>query len=657
MIPILYPGDETSFTSNGLGRLTDIIECTCTEERNGVYEVEFTYPITGRFYKQMVSMVEALSVGNYSASGIIGCIHDDHHDIQPFDLYSVSAPIDGIVTFNAHHISYRLGGEVTEAFESGSAAGVFSLLPGKIVGGSAFTFWTDKTGSGTFKLKNPENVRNILGGQEGSVLDSFHGGEYLFDKFDVKLYQNRGANTGVTIRYGKNMVDVNRELDSSGHFNAIAPYWVGSEYNEISGESDDVLVTLSSIYVKASGITGSPVIAAIDFSSDFEEQPTETELRAKALQYLTDNKPWQPDDNITVNFVQLWQTTEYENVAVLQRLSLCDQISVYYEDLGIVANEQEIIKVVYNVIMERYDEMELGKAKSSLANSISNDTMANLNAAIENATKDAATNSMMQAAIQHATDMITGGLGGYVITTLNADGEPQEILVMNTDDPQTATNVIRINQNGIGFSTNGYNGPFSTAWTIDGAFNADYITAGTLNANIITAGVLADRAGKNSWNLTSGVLTTTSMTATDITATGTFSSTGRGTSHFNYGTEVTIKMEGGAIVGYYNNRECGRITMAASVDYADWDRGGSILYKNSMILEGSEMILIVTPTLCVRDNWYTSYQYNAGITNTFYQDIAFDLVGDGNGGITNWKYGTFHLTFINGICTGWLSQQ
>lgn len=492
MIPILYSGTETSFTSNGLGRLTDILECTCTEERNGIYEVEFTYPITGKFYRQMVSMVEAYSTGNWSQCGTIACIHDDRHDIQPFDLYSVSSPIDGIVTFNAHHISYRLGGMVTKGFSATSCADAIMQLPLKIVGSSPFTFWTDKATNGSFKLEGLENVRNILGGQEGSFLDVFNGGEYEFDKFNVKLYQNRGVNSEVTIRYGKNMTDVNRDLDSSGHFNAVAPIWKGTYYDEDAQESIDAIVTLSETYVKTSSVIGDPVIAVIDFSSDFDEMPTQAELRARAVKYLNDNKPWIPDENIKVSFIQLWQTTEYENVAILQRLSLCDQVNIYYEDLGIIANEQEIIKVEYNVILERYDQMELGKPESSLSNSISEAARSGFETELDAAKKQAVSSSMLQAAIMHATQLITGGLGGHVVFNLNADGQPEEILIMDTDDISTAVNVWRFNLGGLGHSHNGYNGPFSdVALTMDGAINANLITTGTMRANIIKGGTLS----------------------------------------------------------------------------------------------------------------------------------------------------------------------
>ena len=491
MIPILYYGNETSFTSNGIGRLTEIISCKVTEERNGTYEVEFEYPSDGRFYTLLVSMVEAYAANIRASQGIIACIHDDTHDVQPFDIYSFSAPIDGVATFYAHHISYRLSGMIVKPIEAHSPADAMDYFQRYQVGADSFTFWTDKTGSGVLKTDVHKQIRSLLGGEEGSMLDIYGKGEYKFNKFEVRLYLNRGVDTGVTIRYGKNMVDVTREMDNSGKYNAVAPYWKGSVTDDETGESTDEIVLLTGNgYVKGTNATGSPNIVSMDFSSDFDEKPTVAQLQTRALQFLNDNTPWVPDNNITVDFVQLWQTTEYENVAVLQRVSLCDTVSVYYPELGIIASNQKIIKVVYDVLLERYDEMEIGEPGTSLSDSITQGLKEQYEEDLAAAKRDALTFSVLQAAIAHATELITGGLGGYVVFNLNADGEPQEILIMDHPDIRTAVKVIRLNQNGIGFSSTGYNGPFTTAWTIDGAFNANYITSGTISANLIKGGTL-----------------------------------------------------------------------------------------------------------------------------------------------------------------------
>lgn len=505
MIPILYTAEELDFTSNGVGRLSDCLSCVVTEERNGIYELEFQYPITGAWYERMIT-----------EGGCVGVFHDDNHDLQPFDIYSYSAPINGIVTFYAHHISYRLNKVILQPFTVSSITMLMAQLPYHAVTYCPFEFWTDKVVSAQFKVEHPENCRAILAGQDGSVLDVYGKGEYEFDVFDVKLYTNRGTDSGVTIRYGKNLVDIVKDFDRTGSYNGIAPYWTGEdgtvitlpEIYVLSGDApaenhapwttknDDEMTDENGTVIEFPYVISN--VVPIDFTTEFDDQPTAAQLRQAAEDYLTNNQPWIPKTNIKIDFVALWQTPEYENVAALQRVALCDTVSVYYPELGVTANNQKVIKVEYNVLTERFDSMELGEVKTSLAETVEKAVYIKME-------KQAADfGNIMKAAIEHATNLITGGLGGYVVFNLNANGEPQEILIMDTDNINTAVNVIRMNKNGIGFSTTGYNGTYTSAWTIDGRFNADFITTGTLNAGRIKTGVLSDYSGKNSWDMLTG---------------------------------------------------------------------------------------------------------------------------------------------------------
>lgn len=94
-----------------------------------------------------------------------------------------------------------------------------------------------------------------------------------------------------------------------------------------------------------------------------------------------------------------------------------------------------------------------------------------------------------QAQISNATNWLTNS-GGYLILTKNDDGSFKELLAMDTNDTATARNVLRLNNNGIGFSTSGINGPYTNAWTIDGNLIADFITSGTMSADRIHGGTL-----------------------------------------------------------------------------------------------------------------------------------------------------------------------
>lgn len=492
MIPILYDSYELAFTSNGLGRLADCVSCTVTEERNGIYECEFQYPVTGEMYSQI------------KEGRIIGVTHDDAKDIQPFDIYARSAPLDGVVTFYAHHISYRLSNVILKPFTATTCAQTMAKLQSSTYNSNIFTFWTDKSVTANFEQKVPDSVRAVLAGKEGSVLDVYGTGEYEFDKLAVKLHLNRGNDNGVSIRYGVNLTDLTHDYDQSGTYSAVAPYWVNKD--------DGSVVSLPGGYVISSEVTaiqepwttgdgeimttgdGDPIYfnapkiipVPMDLSDAFEEEPTVAQLQTEALRRLNNSEAWLPDENIKVSFVNLADTEEYASMSALQRVKLCDKVSVYCGPLGVSAAKMQVIRVVYNVLDNRYDEIELGKAKLSFAETI----LAKVDDNINKATEDLVSHSKLQEAVDNATNMITGATNSHVKFVYDANGGLQEILVMDTEDINTAVNIWRWNSGGLGFSSNGYAGPYSTAMTADGAIVADMITTGVLNADLIQAGVL-----------------------------------------------------------------------------------------------------------------------------------------------------------------------
>lgn len=538
MIPYLYGSTETEFNGKCICRLAESTYCIVTEERNGIYECEFKYPISGKYFGE-------IQIGRF-----IGCTHDDQRDVQPFRIYKSSAPIDGMVTFYAHHLSYKLSRIILNPFTASSVTQAISKLSTESINANPFTFWTNKTTSGNLESKVPTSVRSILGGTEGSILDTYGGGEYKFDRWEVRLYSNelpisRGSDTGVTIRYGKNLRDINHDVDAENIYNAIIPYWKGrsetvKEFSEsstyavgdlvryngtvykcttaistagtwdtghwttaeatdytytFSGEDMEIVVLLSEKIVAQSGVTN-PQAIPVDFSSDFQTQPTQAQLRQRAQAYLASNDTWTPKENIKIDFVQLWQTDEYKDVAALQRVNLCDVVNVFHPKLGVMANGVKVIKTVYNVLLDRYDNMELGKTKTNFMENIE----ANYDKQIAQVSKGF--EAILRAEIDYATELLTNpGNSHVVFVGIDEDGNrvygkgainnPQEILVMNTTNPATATQVLRINKNGIGFADN-VNGPYRSAWTLDGHFVADYITAGTINGNLIRTGMLSD---------------------------------------------------------------------------------------------------------------------------------------------------------------------
>ena len=496
MIPILYESTETAFTTNGLGGLPDTISCLVTEERNGIFELEMQYPVSGLHY-------DLLEVGR-----ILYVPHDDTKIRQPFDIYRVSRVMNGTVTINARHISYRLAKIPVEPFSAGSCSAALLGLEEHAVVTCPFTFWTDKSVAASFTVSVPATIRSLLGGTNGSILDTFGTGEYEWDMWNVKFYLHRGSDNGVTIRYGKNMTDLTDDTDSGSTYTGIYPYWYSDQ---------DGLVTLPEKVVYADEHDDRVVV--VDATQSINAKPTEAQLRAWAETYITSHAG-KVSNSIKISFVQLWQTEEYKNVASLQRVKLCDTVTVIHPVLG-VETKTNVVKVVYDALRERYSSMTLSEPKTSLTDIIQDQ--------INIETESFAQKSFVSSAIAAATLLIQGGYGGHVVIGSNSDGWPEEILIMDTEDRNTAVNVIRMNMGGIGFSRNGYAGPFETAWTVDGHFYANWIDAGTLTANIIKLGTLTDKYGRFFLDLDEGVFRfnanagtvdgTAIATATDIDST------------------------------------------------------------------------------------------------------------------------------------------
>lgn len=482
MKPILFPSTATEFTTQGLGALSDAISCIVTEERNGLYELEMQYPQSGIHFSEIQNRC------------IVYAIPSPYREAQPFRVYRITRPINGIATIYAQHISYDLAGIPVNPFTAGSAAEALSGMASHTAVESPFSFWTDKSTTANFSVLVPSASRSVIGGVEGSILDVY-GGEYLFDKFLVRLYNQRGNDNGVVIRYGKNLTDVEQDANISSVATGVLPYWVGAEGELVQGNIVNVDGTFD--FVR---------IMTIDFSSDFENQPTASELETRAMQYIKSNKIGVPSVSISVSFVQLEQTEEYKDLALLEKCDLCDTVTVQFEALGINA-KAEIVRIITDVLLERYESVEVGDIRANIAYTIADQ---------QQKIEKAPTTSAMQKAINNATNWLTSA-DGYVIAVKDDNGTWKEILFLDTPSAETAKNVLRINTNGIGFSTNGVNGPYRNAWTIDGSLVADFITTGVLTANLIKAGVLQSLNGATSINMETGEasLTGSITTASD----------------------------------------------------------------------------------------------------------------------------------------------
>ena len=456
MIPILYEQTETNFTSNGIGRLADAISCEVDEELNGLYELTLTYPITGQYAEDLTERRIILAKPNQISNP------------QPFRIYKVTKQLKRIIV-NAQHISYDLNGFPVSPF---TATGVVPALNGLVTNSMLpcpFSVWTDISNTTSqYTQLIPASFRQRLGGVQGSILDTFLG-EFEWDGFTVKLHAHRGSDRGVTVRYGKNLTDFENERSTEDFYTGCLAYW----------EKEDTVVSGEIQYITNHTDYPTEKIFTLDASSDFDDAPTVEQLNNRANQYITANNLGLPfKDNLKINFVQLWQTEEYKSVAPLERVSLGDTVHVLYLDFNV---SMKVISYAFDSLSERYLQMELGTKKASLASTITKPVEQQINSTVSTVV------SNLENAIDRATQLISGGLGGYVVINTNAAGEPNEILIMDSPSIESAVNVIRMNRNGIGFSTTGYSGSFRNAWTIDGHLSADFVDTGELNGGLLRA--------------------------------------------------------------------------------------------------------------------------------------------------------------------------
>lgn len=347
MIPRLYPGTETAFTTFG-DPLPDFIKCEVTEVRNGEYTLEAEYPTTG-------TMADAIAVDKI----IYAKPHENATTGEPFRIVSVTSNLDGRMQISAEHISYRLNSVIIKPV-NGALPGpvwMWDAMTQQQLGVNPFTFSSDIVFDDDRTIKNEKctPLRAMLGGEEFSMVNVY-GGEFQWNGFEVKLLSSRGSNKGVTIAYGKNITGLEYTVDLSDYWNGIVAYYI----------KDNSKVN-SSIRWVSDGMSYVRVIA-VDASSEFQSAPSGSQLNAWGDAYVAKNYV-PPRITVDVNFVPLWQTAEYANYYELEHVELCDTVKVSYPPLGTDLTAK-VVKTVYDVIQERYTAIQVGTPSTGLADTI-----------------------------------------------------------------------------------------------------------------------------------------------------------------------------------------------------------------------------------------------------------------------------------------------
>lgn len=388
MIPFIYDADATQFATGipsviygSIGAITDCTFCEVTEERNGIFECEFRYPVNGPMFKKI------------RPGSIIYVTYDVSGTKEPFDIYAFNVDITGLATYRARHISYRLNNIVYQpGFKHQgwmNAASPLWNLPDYLTDQTTYRthlnklpynipFTIQQVGFTTSDKKwyliyeNSKSLREVLIGASKSI--TAQGGVEMRWRYDNgRIYgdmmKQRGTDTTAVIRFGANLNGLRYEYDESDYAESVVPYVIDSDGNALLLEN---LTSEQGLYPDYIGVPGQYkyndrfVAVLVDFSSEFDGTPNADELEAKAREYYNTHCLKGAYENLTIDFQPLWQSPEYSrNIAPAEKLKLCDTAQVFVPELGI-NKRMKVCKTVWNVLEERYTRLEFGSSQRTI---------------------------------------------------------------------------------------------------------------------------------------------------------------------------------------------------------------------------------------------------------------------------------------------------
>ncbi|EKG2202276.1 peptidoglycan DD-metalloendopeptidase family protein [Enterococcus faecalis] len=459
LIPVIFKPGEKDFTTNGLGRLIDATRCEITEEANGKYELEMDYPAISRF-------------SDYFENGYQ--IKAKPNDLEEYHIFEIKQTFKDTFTNSiviyAQSRTYKLGNRqvrlVTVDNRNGSEA--MKLIEQNMDEPCDITLHSDiNTASST--IFEARNVLNCIAGEQGSLLQ-YWGGEIKREPFKLSLLRRRGRDNVGTVRYGKDLKGLTIKFDWQSIVTKVLPF------AELQSGADGTSQRIYGNSVKSEYITKYPDVYAqyVQFTEDQGVKDLSS-LNKVAGKYFTTLYPGsdKPKVSIELEIEKLTDSEEAKEFAKMRNYNLFDTFTVYHKfyDIDI---QTKVTGIVYDALAEKTIKITAGDIQVAFYKQQSQD--------FQEAIKTLTKKDYMSNFIDYITDLINGVKGGSILQY--PKNRPHTLYFMDTDSTDTAKNVIAINNQGIGFSTTGWKGPFRNAWTIDGILNADFIRAGKIRSDI-----------------------------------------------------------------------------------------------------------------------------------------------------------------------------
>ncbi|EHE8491343.1 peptidoglycan DD-metalloendopeptidase family protein [Enterococcus faecalis] len=459
LIPVIFKPGEKDFTTNGLGRLIDATRCEITEEANGKYELEMDYPAISRF-------------SDYFENGYQ--IKAKPNDLEEYHIFEIKQTFKDTFTNSiiiyAQSRTYKLGNRQVRlvTVDNRNGAEAMRLIEQNMDEPCDIKLYSDiNTASST--VFEARNVLNCIAGEQGSLLQ-YWGGEIKREPFKLSLLRRRGRDNVGTVRYGKDLKGLTIKFDWQSIVTKVLPF------AELQSGADGTSQRIYGDAVKSEYINKYPDVYAqyVQFTEDQGVKDLSS-LNKAAGKYFTTLYPGsdKPKVSIELEIEKLTDSEEAKEFAKMRNYNLFDTFTVYHKfyDIDI---QTKVTGIVYDALAEKTIKITAGDIQVAFYKQQSQD--------FQEAIKTLTKKDYMSNFIDYITDLINGVKGGSILQY--PKNRPHTLYFMDTDSTDTAKNVIAINNQGIGFSTTGWKGPFRNAWTIDGILNADFIRAGKIRSDI-----------------------------------------------------------------------------------------------------------------------------------------------------------------------------
>jgi len=481
--PVLYDHDlEVIGTLDDLGQYQ-------VAEAGSTWTLTMIYPATGRYAQQITTNTYIY------AQPAIG------HDLHLFDITEITGGEWGGAAALEITATCPVTPDMPREYNQMTVAQALSYISEHAaqIQSCPFTFSTEPKSAGDdwatqlleFWNEAPTSLREILGTDSGALSNVF-GGEWEYDDFRMILHEERGHDNGVQYRYGKNITDISERINIDDLYTHAFAYWKGTASSSTNTEQGQYYVKRGSVIQaldeQYSEMFPTPRMLIIDASSEFEQEPTTAELDAYTTKYIADNQVGVPTVTINVSVVDLASTEEYEDIVSLETVNLCDTVTVVFPRFG-VDIKAKITAIEYDVLLGKNNFVTIGQTDVKLSDLIAQDQH-NLVRQKYDLQKWADRCS------ERAIEALAGWYGGNIRKNFDVnDHKQQSMMIMNTDNINTATRAVGLDGNGIGISRTGARGEyiymvnlaygncfFTDRWADDGNTNASFLKRGILRA-------------------------------------------------------------------------------------------------------------------------------------------------------------------------------